>query len=61
VPQHVARLVTPLVDDYSVRRAFVLRQHRLYFEYAARRRDVVFWSHRVDHSSQLIFQTSRER
>jgi hypothetical protein len=26
-------------------------QHRLYFEYAARRRDVIFRSHRIDHSS----------
>jgi hypothetical protein len=38
-----------------------LRQHWLYFEYAARRHDVVFRSHHVDHSSQLIFQTSREQ
>jgi hypothetical protein len=33
----------------------------LYFEYGARRHDVVFRSHRVDHSSQLVFQTSQER
>jgi hypothetical protein len=26
-----------------------------------RRHDVVFRSHRVDHSSRLVFQTSRER
>jgi hypothetical protein len=26
-----------------------------------RRRDVVFRSHRVDHSSRLVFRTSRER
>jgi hypothetical protein len=26
-----------------------------------RRHDVVFRSHRVDHSSRLIFQSSRER
>jgi hypothetical protein len=26
-----------------------------------RTRDVIFWSHRVDHSSRLVFQTSRER
>jgi hypothetical protein len=24
-------------------------------------RGVVFWSHRVDHSSRLVFQTNRER
>jgi hypothetical protein len=29
----------------------VSRQHWLYFEYAARHHDVVFWSHHVDHSS----------
>jgi hypothetical protein len=38
-----------------------LRQHWLYFEYAVRRHDVIFRSHRVDHSSRLVFQTSRER
>jgi hypothetical protein len=38
-----------------------LRQHWLYFEYAARRHDVVFRLHRVDHSSRLIFQISQER
>jgi hypothetical protein len=38
-----------------------LRQHWLYFEYAARRHDVVFGSHRVDHSSRLIFQISQEQ
>jgi hypothetical protein len=58
VPRHVARLVTRFVIDYFVRRDFVLRPHWLYFEYAARRRDVVFWSHHVNHSSRLVFQTS---
>jgi hypothetical protein len=33
-------------------RLLVSRQHWLYINYAARRRDVVFWSHRVDHSSE---------
>jgi hypothetical protein len=56
VPRHVARLATRLVAplivdyfasrrlivDYSVRHDFVLRQHCLYFEYAARRHDVIF-------------------
>jgi hypothetical protein len=42
-------------------RLLALRQHWLYFEYVTRRHDVVFWSHRVDHSSRLVFQTSRER
>jgi hypothetical protein len=42
-------------------RLLVSWQHWLYFEYAARRLDVVFQSHRVDHSSRLVFQTSRER
>jgi hypothetical protein len=42
-------------------RLLVSQQHRLYFEYAARHRDIVFRSHRVDHSSRLVFQTSREQ
>jgi hypothetical protein len=37
-------------------RLLALRQHWLYFKYAARRHDIVFRSHRVDHSSRLIFQ-----
>jgi hypothetical protein len=37
VPRHVARLVTRLVVDYSVRRDFVLRTHWLYFGHAVRR------------------------
>jgi hypothetical protein len=69
VPRHVARPVTRLIVDYSMRRDFVLRPrwfyfshnvHGDYFEYAARRHDVVFQSHHVDHSSRLVFQTSRE-
>jgi hypothetical protein len=65
VPRHVARLVTrlvaPLVVDYSasrrlivdyaMRRDYLSRGDWLYYEYAARRHDVVFRSHRVDHSS----------
>jgi hypothetical protein len=54
VPRHIAQLVTRFVVDYSVRRDFISRQHWLYFEYAARRHDVVFRSHRVDHSSLLV-------
>jgi hypothetical protein len=42
-------------------RLLVSRQHWLYFKYATRRRDVIFRSHRVDHSCRLVFQTSRER
>jgi hypothetical protein len=42
-------------------RLLVSQQHWLYFEYVAHRRDVVFQSHCVDHSSRLVFQTSRER
>jgi hypothetical protein len=41
-------------------RLLVLRQHLLYFEYTAPCREIVFRSHRVYRSSQLIFQTSRE-
>jgi hypothetical protein len=37
VPQHVARLVTRLAVDYSVRRDFFLRPHWLYFSHVARR------------------------
>jgi hypothetical protein len=36
VPQLVARLVTRLVVDYSVRRDFLLRPHWLYFSHAVR-------------------------
>jgi hypothetical protein len=50
-----------LYFSHTVRRDYFARQHWLYFEYAARRHDVVFWSHHVDHSSRLVFQTSRER
>jgi hypothetical protein len=75
VPRHVARLVTQLVVDYSVRCEFVLQPHwhyfshavrrdylsrGNYFEYTARCRDVIFRSHRVDHSSRLVLQTSGE-
>jgi hypothetical protein len=37
VPRHVARLVTRIVVDYSVRRDFVLRPHWLYFSHVVRR------------------------
>jgi hypothetical protein len=50
-----------LLQSYYASRLLVSQQHRLYFVYAARRHDIVFRSHRVDHSSQLVFQTSRER
>jgi hypothetical protein len=50
-----------LLQPCCASRLLVSRQHWLYFEYAARRHDVVFRSHRVDHSSRLVFQTSRER
>jgi hypothetical protein len=49
-----------LLQPRCVSRLLVSRQHRLYFEYAARRCDVIFWLHRVDHSSRLVFQTSPE-
>jgi hypothetical protein len=47
-----------LVQSRRVSRLLVSRQHWLYINYAAHRRDVVFRSHRVDHSSRLVFQTS---
>jgi hypothetical protein len=40
-----------LLQPRRVLQQLVSRQHWLYINYAARRRDVVFWSHRVDHSS----------
>jgi hypothetical protein len=50
-----------LLQPCRASRLLVSRQHRLYFEYATHRRDIVFRSHRVDHSPRLVFQTSRER
>jgi hypothetical protein len=49
-----------LLQPCRALRLLVSWQHWLYFEYAVHRRDVVFRSHRVDHSSRLVFQTSRE-
>jgi hypothetical protein len=40
-----------LLQPRCASRLLVSRQHWLYFEYAARRHDVVFRSHRVDFSS----------
>jgi hypothetical protein len=37
VPRHIARPVTRLIVDYSVRRDFVLRPRWLYFSHAVRR------------------------
>jgi hypothetical protein len=37
VPRHVARLITRLIVDYSVRRDFVLRPHWPYFSDVVRR------------------------
>jgi hypothetical protein len=37
VPRHVARPVTRLIVDYSVRRDFVLRPRWLYFSHVVRR------------------------
>jgi hypothetical protein len=50
-----------LLQPRRASRLPVSRQHWLYFEYVTRCRDVVFWSHRIDHSSRLVFQNSRER
>jgi hypothetical protein len=44
VPRHIARLVTPLVVDYSASRRLVVDNsapHRLVVDYAASRRLVV--------------------
>jgi hypothetical protein len=50
-----------LLQPRCASRLLVSRQHQLYFEYVVRRCNIVFWSHHVDHSSRLVFQTSRER
>jgi hypothetical protein len=50
-----------LLQPRRASRLLVSRQQWLYFQYATRCSDVVFRSHRVDHSSRLVFQTSRER
>jgi hypothetical protein len=50
-----------LLQPHLALRVLVSRQHWLYFEYSARCRDVAFQSHRFDHSSRLVFQTSRQR
>jgi hypothetical protein len=56
------RLATTLALFQPCRASLLLvsHQHWLYFEYTARCHDVVFRSHRVDHSSRLVFQISRE-
>jgi hypothetical protein len=60
-PRLLLAATLALLQPSRASRLLVSRQHWLYFEYAARRRDVVFRSHRVDHSSRLVFQTSQER
>jgi hypothetical protein len=56
----LAATLAPL-QPHRARRLLFSRKHWLYFKYAARRHYVVFRSHRVDHSSRLVFQTRRER
>jgi hypothetical protein len=60
-PQLRLAAILALLQPRHASRLLVSWQHRLYFEYAARRRNIVFRSHRVDHSSRLVLQTSRER
>jgi hypothetical protein len=48
--------ILALLQPHRVSRLLVLRQHWLYFKYAARRRDVVFQSLRIDHSSRLVWK-----
>jgi hypothetical protein len=60
-PLIIARSDYPPVLGRSGPQLLVLRQHWLYFEYATRRHSIIFRSHRVDHSSRLVFQTSRGR
>jgi hypothetical protein len=47
-----------LLQPSRASRLLVSWQHWLYFEYVAHHCDIVFQSHRVDHSSRLVFQTS---
>jgi hypothetical protein len=50
-----------LLQPRCASQLLVSRQNWLYFEYATHRRNIVFWSHHIDHSSRLVFQTSQER
>jgi hypothetical protein len=61
VPRLRLAATLALLQPRRASRLLVSRQHWLYINYAVRHRDVVFWSHRVDHSSRLVFQTSREQ
>jgi hypothetical protein len=49
-----------LLQPRHASRLLASRQHWFYFEYVAHRCDVIFRSHRVDHSSRLVFQIGRE-
>jgi hypothetical protein len=60
-PRFRLAVALALLQPHRVSQLLVSRQHRLYFEYVVRRHDIVFRSHRVYHSSRLVFQTSRER
>jgi hypothetical protein len=61
VPRLRLAVTLALLQPRRASRLVASRQHWLCFEYAARCRDVVFRSHHVDHSSRLVFETSRER
>jgi hypothetical protein len=50
-PQLRLAATRALLQPCRASRLLVSRQHWLYINYTTRRRDVVFWSHRVDHSS----------
>jgi hypothetical protein len=47
-----------LLQPRRVSRRLVSRKHWLDINYVARRRDVVFWLHRVDYSSRLVENVS---
>jgi hypothetical protein len=53
-PQLRLAATLALLQPCCALQLLVLRQHRLYFQYAAYRRNIVFRSHRVDHSSRLV-------
>jgi hypothetical protein len=57
-PRLLLAATLALLQPRRAPRLLVSRQHWLYFEYAARRCDVVVRSHCVHHSSRLVFQTS---
>jgi hypothetical protein len=55
VPRLRIAATLALLQPCRASRLPVSRKHWLYFEYATHRRDIVFRSHHVEHSSRLVF------